>query len=459
MRAGHINRDCNSRSKCFHCQGRHHSSICGSRAENQTFAGNQLPRPQVTSGIRSSQTVPQNAVPNAQVSTNLYISQDVNNHATLLQTAKAEVHKVDNPFEKCNVRVILDSCSQKSYITTRLRERLNLPTVASSKVLIKEFGTDKGTLRACDSVQLATKGADKLTVYINAFVVPLICSLLSNQAINVAQYMYPHLRHLPLADCGDGTVELEVDVMIGADYVHKFLLDHVVRGEQPLSPVAILTRFGFVLSGPVQIPAQNKCSSNVTVAHVLNIGAEIQDSSSHVNEQLKTFWELENLGAKDDKTPFEVNHFMRDKIMFDGERYEVSLPVKDLRSVIPDNYVLAEKRLKSLLSRLKLKPEVFEQYKDVIREQIASGVVEYANDSQKSTGTTHYIPHSGVFKEDRQTTKLRVVYDASSKVAGEISLNECLHPGPNLLPLIFDVLLRFRMNKIALIGDLEKAFL
>ena len=449
LRAGHINRDCNSRSRCFHCQGRHHSSICGSRAEN----------PQAPSAIRPPQTVPQSTAPNAQVSTNLYISQDLNNHATLLQTAKAEVHKVDNPSEKCNVRVILDSCSQKSYITTRLRDRLNLHSVTSNKVLIKEFGNDKGTLRSCDSVQLAIKGADNLTVYINAFVVPLICSPLSNQVINVAQDMYPHLRNLPLADCGDGSVDLEVDVMIGADYVHNFLLDYVVRGEQPLSPVAILTRFGFVLSGPVQIPAHNTCSSNVTVAHVLKIGAIIQESSSGVNEQLKTFWELENLGVKDDKTPVEVENLMKDKIMFDGERYRVSLPVKDQQSVIPDNYVLAKKRLMSLLHRLKSKPGVFKQYSDVIQEQLASGVVEYANGDEISAGTTHYIPHSSVIKEDRQTTKLRVVYDASSKVAGEISLNECLHPGPNLLPLIFDVLLRFRMNKIALIGDLEKAFL
>ena len=118
-----------------------------------------------------------------------------------------------------------------------------------------------------------------------------------------------------------------------------------------------------MLSGPIQIPTQNKCSSNVTIAHVLNIGAEIQDSSSHVNKQLKTFWELEYLGVTDDTTPFEVDHLMRDKSMFDGECYEVSLPVKDLRSVIPDNYVLVDKSLQPLLSQLKLKPEVFKQYK------------------------------------------------------------------------------------------------
>ena len=100
----------------------HHSLIFESRAENQTFAGNQLHSPQVMSAICSPQTVQQNTVSNAQVSTDLYLSKDVKTHTTLLQTAEAEVQKVGNPFEKCNVRVILDSCSQKSYITTRLRE-------------------------------------------------------------------------------------------------------------------------------------------------------------------------------------------------------------------------------------------------------------------------------------------------------------------------------------------------
>ena len=114
-----------------------------------------------------------------------------------------------------------------------MRDRLNLPTVKSSKVLIKEFGNDKGTLQSCDSVQLAIKGADNLTVYINAFVVPLICSPLSNQAINVAQDMYPHLRNLLLADCGDGSVDLEVDVMIGADYVYLFYSIMLYGGSNP----------------------------------------------------------------------------------------------------------------------------------------------------------------------------------------------------------------------------------
>ena len=58
-------------------------------------------------------------------------------------------------------------------------------------------------------------------------------------------------------------------------------------------------------------------------------------------------------------------------------------------------------------------------------------------------------------KEDRTSTKLRVVYDASAKSQNEPSLNDCLLPGPALTPLIFYILLQFRLHRVALIGDLN----
>ena len=75
-------------------------------------------------------------------------------------------------------------------------------------------------------------------------------------------------------------------------------------------------------------------------------------------------------------------------------------------------------------------------------------------------GSVHYLPHHAVVRRDAKTTKLRVVYDASSRANGrETSLNDCLHVGPSLTPLLFDILLRFRCNKVAMIADIEKAFL
>ena len=54
--------------------------------------------------------------------------------------------------------------------------------------------------------------------------------------------------------------------------------------------------------------------------------------------------------------------------------------------------------------------------------------------------------------------KLRVVYNASARQDGP-SLNKCLYSGPTFGQSIFDIILRFRCHKIALVGDIEKAFL
>ena len=63
-------------------------------------------------------------------------------------------------------------------------------------------------------------------------------------------------------------------------------------------------------------------------------------------------------------------------------------------------------------------------------------------------------------REDAETTKVRVVFDASCKKTNSgTSLNNCLHVGPPLTPLILEILLRFRAHNVSLVADIEKAFL
>ena len=72
----------------------------------------------------------------------------------------------------------------------------------------------------------------------------------------------------------------------------------------------------------------------------------------------------------------------------------------------------------------------------------------------------HILPHHPVIREQAETTKLRVVFDASAKVSkSKLSLNDYLHTGPPIAPMLYDVLLRLRENKVVLIGDIRKAFL
>ena len=72
----------------------------------------------------------------------------------------------------------------------------------------------------------------------------------------------------------------------------------------------------------------------------------------------------------------------------------------------------------------------------------------------------HYLPHHAVINPHKPTTKLRVVYDASSKAKkGNKSLNDCLYRGPVMLKDLCGLLMRFRLHQIAVVADIEKAFL
>ena len=68
------------------------------------------------------------------------------------------------------------------------------------------------------------------------------------------------------------------------------------------------------------------------------------------------------------------------------------------------------------------------------------------------------MPHREIIRTDKSRSKICIVYDTSSSAKEEISLNHCLLLGLSLAPLNFDILLRFRVYKTALTGDLEKAF-
>ena len=70
------------------------------------------------------------------------------------------------------------------------------------------------------------------------------------------------------------------------------------------------------------------------------------------------------------------------------------------------------------------------------------------------------MPSQVFVRENAETSKVCMVFDASSKEGKNgTSLNDCLHIGPNLTPLLFDILVWFRENNIAIVGDIEKAFL
>ena len=73
--------------------------------------------------------------------------------------------------------------------------------------------------------------------------------------------------------------------------------------------------------------------------------------------------------------------------------------------------------------------KLLQDYNDIFKEQLAHNIIEKISEDESEKvndiGTVHYLPHRPVLKEERETTKVRVVLDASSKITRPL-LNECL---------------------------------
>ena len=137
----------------------------------------------------------------------------------------------------------------------------------------------------------------------------------------------------------------------------------------------------------------------------------------------------------------------------------MKLPWKDPSVVLPDNYELSLRKLHSLLNRLRQKPDLLRQYDQAIQHQVQAGIVQLVSEESLTGDRTHYLPHHAVIKRDKDTTNVRIVYDASAKTAKGPSLNDCLHIGPKFNQKLFCILLRFRAYRVPIIADIEKAFL
>ncbi|MCG8621284.1 MAG: hypothetical protein MJE68_04665, partial [Proteobacteria bacterium] len=101
------------------------------------------------------------------------------------------------------------------------------------------------------------------------------------------------------------------------------------------------------------------------------------------------------------------------------------------------------------------------EYDSIIHDQIEKKIIEVVTEANARTDhdhKVHYLPHHAAIRHDNETTKLRVVYDASARSGGP-SLNDCLYTGPKFYQKIMDILLRFRSYPTTLTADIEKAFL
>ena len=449
LRRGHVVRQCTSRGRCSHCRGRHHGSICG----NQKPAEGEAKPPDSREGApvktNPSGTNPAAAPFKPDTSTTLWTN---SSQAVLLQTAKAAGFNPANPKRSGHVRVVFDTGSQRSYVTEHVARNLSLVEEGEQPLTILTFGSNREQTRVCKFVTMGLASRDGMTKQLRLFVVPTICEPIACQPISFCQSDFSHLAGIDLADASDGNESMKVDILIGSDQYWELVTGETRRGDT--GPVAIRTMFGWVLSGPTSRHVADAAAACL-VTHTLRVDG-LSRESQVLDDRLRSFWDLESFGIID-ATNAVHDEFTTTVQQVEG-RYEVQLPWREGHPVLHDNYQLSLKRLHGLMKRLKQDPAILHEYDATIKSQMQQGIVEIVKCTDEPPERVHYLPHHAVVRRNKETTKVRVVYDASARADGP-SLNECLHVGPKLNQKILDVLLRFRVHRVAIVADIEKAFL
>ncbi|XP_018405479.1 PREDICTED: uncharacterized protein LOC108781862 [Cyphomyrmex costatus] len=234
-------------------------------------------------------------------------------------------------------------------------------------------------------------------------------------------------------------------------YYGQIIRPELIRGNSS-SLIAQSTLFGWVISGPVASTSHGHNGRNY---HCM-IDRDLQDL-------LTCFWKQEEIPTSNANVlnPDEAHceeHFLSTFSRDNSGRYIVRLPLKSSATQLGDSESIALRYLSQLRRKFEKRPSYCQLYTDFLKEYQSLGHMTPIEHSQIHDSPSFYLPHHGVWREDSQTTKLRVVFNGSSPSSSGVSLNDILHAGAKLQTNIFDVLLWFRSHKYVFSSDITKMY-
>ena len=106
----------------------------------------------------------------------------------------------------------------------------------------------------------------------------------------------------------------------------------------------------------------------------------------------------------------------------------------------PNNWEAALESWTRLEKKLARNPGQREQYEAVMQKWLERGYARAIPLSPEERAKGFYLTHFPVIREDKATTKLRVVMNGKAEFGG-VSLNSCISKGPKLMNDLFLVLL------------------
>ncbi|GFV12101.1 integrase catalytic domain-containing protein [Trichonephila clavipes] len=182
--------------------------------------------------------------------------------------------------------------------------------------------------------------------------------------------------------------------------------------------------------------------------------------SEELNSNLRKFWEIEEI---DNELPKNLEnsiceeHYAQTHKRDESGKYIVSIPFKEHWSCLGNSKDIALKRLESLWTRLSRDQDYQKLYRDFLKEYEELGHMTEITESVEPE-YTYYMPHHGIYRPQKSTTKLRTVFNASALTANGRSLNSIQYNGGVIQDDLFSLLVRFRKHIYAFTADIRQMY-
>lgn len=415
---------CISKSRCQKCDKAHHTLL---HYEQKSAKPNKVEAHTTTTD--ENQTVPEP----------ITVCAGRLQNKVLLATALIMARDIKGEFQM--LRVLLDQGSQASFISENAAQRLSLPRTKIFAEVSGVGSSKAGTAKGKIEIQLKPRFPSNFEYTCAALILPKLTTTLPKDNLQTIPNMQNHIVADPTY-CDPGPI----DMIIGADIYGSIILDGIKKFENGL--LSQKTEFGWIFSGVI--------SQHENEFKIVSMVATADE-----DKMLARFWELEDAESKNTKAAEENEKceklygktYTRDA----NGRYTVKMPFKDEYPNIGESRNRAIARFLQMERKFAIDRKFADEYKKFIDEYIDLGhmvPVQNCND----TSNCYYIPHQAVIRESSTTTKLRVVFDASSKASNGSSLNELMYSGPRLQDDLATILLRWRKHKYVLTADVEKMY-
>ncbi|KAL7723919.1 hypothetical protein ACLKA6_015870 [Drosophila palustris] len=445
----HQSATCGSRRNCMKCAERHHTLIHLDMKRDPTDAPRNGPSGQDTSS--------------QQISTNVISGSHAALSSTkcevLLPTAIVTIDSITG--QPLQFRAFLDQGSQASFITESAAQQLRLPKQNS---FIKINGLANARITEASTAMELSLGSvygSKVKYKVIAYILPKVSKKMPDRRVSVSNW--PQLQHLCLAD-PNYFIPQGVDLLLGSDIYDELMLSDIHRGPSG-TPIAQNTQLGYIVSGKVEQYAKSIGSHTIQVRR--------DDVSEELDNLLRKFWELEQLGEESADLSNEdkwcEDFFVSTHKRLSTGKYVVRLPI--LTQLHPDmvigsSYRSALKRLSHLERRFRMDSNLENVYAQTISEYLQLHQMKPVAPEQRlgtqsgaTGGVTHcYLPHHPVIKESSSTTKVRVVFDGSMRTSNGRSLNDILASGPKLHTDLPAILINWRSLKYVFMADVQMMY-